>query len=96
MEPHGQTNGHGAHDWESDFREHFLYFPEKSKADLAAARLRTKGWTVQIDQAAPGEDWLVLATDHWPNEEKFERERLELERLAEELGGRYDGYGGPG
>lgn len=47
-------------------------------------------------RAVVRKDWLVLATDHWPNEEEFESQWQELHRLAEELGGEYDGYGGPG
>ena len=83
-------------EWEFDFRDHFFYFPERSSADAAAKRLRAKGWTVNVSRAVGREDWLVLATDHWPNEEKFESEWQEMQQLAEELGGEYDGYGGPG
>src|SRR2546423_8097964 len=81
---------------DSNLLEHFLYFPEKSHAETAGERLRAKGWTVKIARAASSTDWLVLATEYWPNEEKFEQTRQELESLAEELGGRYDGWGGPG
>jgi len=92
-----RTNGHTPEpEWEFNFREHFLYFPNKAVADVAATRLRAKGWAVEVSRAAVRDDWLVLATDHWPNEEKFESEWQELHRLAEELGGEYDGYGGPG
>ena len=92
-----KTNGHNpeAGEWESDFRDHFLYFPAKASAEIAAQRLLAKGWTVQVARSADDEDWLVFATDHFPSEEEFESERQELERLAEELGGRYDGWGEP-
>lgn len=91
------TNGHAPEpEWEFNFREHFLYFPDKAAANKAAARLIAKGWEVKVERAVGRVDWLVLATDHWPNEEKFESEWQELHRLAEELGGEYDGYGGPG
>lgn len=90
-------NGHAPEpEWEFNFREHFLYFPDKAAANKAAARLIVKGWAVKVERAVGREDWLVLATDHWPNEEEFESEWQELNRLAEELGGEYDGYGGPG
>lgn len=94
----GKSNGgpSAGAEWESDFREHFLYFPDKAAADKAAARLRAKGWSVEVERAVVRKDWLVLATDHWPNEEEFESQWQELHRLAEELGGEYDGYGGPG
>lgn len=92
-----RTNGNTSEpEWEFDFRDHFLYFPKRSSADAAAERLRAKGWMVKVARAVGREDWLVMATDHWPNEEKFESEWRELEQLAEELGGEYDGYGGPG
>ena len=96
------TNGHsnGASpaewEWESDFRDHFFYFPEKSTAEQAAKRLLAKGWTVYVTFSAVTEDWLVQATDPAPSDEEFESQFRELESLAEELGGRYDGYGGPG
>lgn len=91
------TNGHSPEpEWEFEFRDHFFYFPKKSSADVAAERLRAKGWTAEVSKAAGREDWLVLATDHWPSEERFESEWQEMQRLAEELGGEYDGYGGPG
>jgi len=82
-------------EWEINFRDHFFFFPEKSRADIAAERLLKKGWSVQVTKAAGREDWLVCATDPMPNEEEFETQRQELESLAEELGGNYDGWGGP-
>ena len=91
------TNGHTSEpEWEIDFRDHFLYFPEKSNADAAAKRLLAKGWSVQVTRDVEGQDWLVFATELAPREEEFEATRLELEKMAEELGGRYDGWGGPG
>src|SRR5437763_7241527 len=81
---------------DSNLLEHFLDFPEKAHAETAGERLRAKGCTVKIARAASSTDWLVLPTEYWPNEEKFEQTRQELESLAEDLGGRYDGWGGPG
>ena len=95
MTTNGHSNAEGP-EWELDFRDHFLYFPEKSNADIAAERLRAKGWIVKVSRSAGYEDWLVFATEHWPKEEEFESQRQELERLAEDLGGVYDGWGGPG
>lgn len=89
-------NGHAPEpEWESDFREHFLYFPERAGAEVAAERLRAKGWTVEVGRSAADEDWLVLATDHFPKDDNLYTEWEELEQMAEELGGRYDGHGGP-
>ncbi|HEY6250240.1 MAG TPA: ribonuclease E inhibitor RraB [Candidatus Angelobacter sp.] len=90
-------NGHAPEpEWEINFRDHFFFFPEKSKADMAAERLLKKGWRVQVSRTAGRDDWSVTATDPMPNEEEFEAQYQELKSLAEELGGEYDGYGGPG
>jgi hypothetical protein len=91
------TNGHTSEpEWEIDFRDHFFYFPEKSNADAAAKRLLAKGWTAQVAPSPDGQEWAVFATQLAPSEEEFEATRQELEKMAEELGGRYDGWGGPG
>ena len=81
---------------DSNLLEHFLYFPEKSHAETAGERRRAEGWTVKNACTASSTDRSVHATEYWPNEEKFEQTRQELESLAEELDGRYDGWGGPG
>jgi hypothetical protein len=100
MQTNENSNGNGTSspdwEWESDFRDHFLYFPERFNADVAAERLLAKGWKVQVTRIASREDWLVFATDPAPNNEEFEILRQELESLARELGGDYDGWGGPG
>jgi Regulator of ribonuclease activity B len=93
------TNG-GSHvpeeEPDANILEHFLYFPDEMKAAEAATRLRTRGWTVQVSLSGGPKKWFVFATEHWPNEERFEQTRLELEQLAEELGRCYDGWGRPG
>lgn len=73
--------------------EHFLYFPKKSQAEKAAERLKTKGWSVAVRMGADGEDWLTLAKQPAPIEHDIESVRDELECLADELGGEYDGWG---
>lgn len=89
-------NGHTPEpEWEMNFQDHFFYFPDKASADVAAERLLRKGWSVHVSQTPGRDDWSVIATDPMPNEEEFEEQRQELERLAEELGGKYDGWGGP-
>lgn len=82
-------------EWESDFREHFFYFLERYNADAAAERLLAKGWKVQVTQSAVRGDWLLLATDPAPSDDDFEDLYRELEGLAKEFDGEYDGWGSP-
>jgi hypothetical protein len=81
---------------DTDFIEHFFYFPDKSNADKAAERLRAKSWRVQVTWRVEEENWLVFATQPSPIEDELEKLWFELTRLAEELDGEYDGYGRPG
>lgn len=91
------NNHDAALEWEqeSNFREHFFYFPEMCSAETAAERLQARGWTVQVAWIESSKSWLVLATDPVPNDEVLEALYYELEALAGELGGKYDGGGGP-
>jgi Regulator of ribonuclease activity B len=73
--------------------DHYLYFAKKSSAERAAAILREKGWSVEVRMGADGENWLALAKQPAPIEEDIEEVRNELEHLADELGGEYDGWG---
>jgi hypothetical protein len=73
--------------------DHYLYFSKKSDAHKAAVRLREKGWTVEVRKGADDENWLTLAKQPAPIEEDIEEIRGELERLADDLGGEYDGWG---
>ncbi len=97
MSGNGSNHGAALLDaiWESDFLEHFFYFPEVRGAETAAERLRTKGWTARVSWIKDDKEWLVLATDPAPNDEVLEALYYQLEALAEELGGKYDGWGGP-
>jgi hypothetical protein len=76
-----------------DFLDHYLYFPKKPDAQKAATRLREKGWTVEVRKGGDGESWLTLAKQPAPIEEDIGEIREELERLADDLGGEYDGWG---
>jgi hypothetical protein len=80
-------------DQEPTFVDHYLYFPKKSNAERAAQRLTAKDWAVEVKRGADGESWLTLARQPAPIEEDIEEIRDELERLAGELGGEYDGWG---
>jgi regulator of ribonuclease activity B len=72
---------------------HFLYFPKKLNAEKAGERLRDRGFSVEVRRGAGGEDWLALATRTPPNTgEVMEELRDEMEALAAELDGEYDGW----
>ncbi|HTD23446.1 MAG TPA: ribonuclease E inhibitor RraB [Terriglobales bacterium] len=81
---------------DTDFIEHYFYFPERFNADKAAERLQAKGWRVQVTKGADEENWLVFATQLSPIEDELEKLWWELTRLAKEFNGEYDGYGRPG
>ena len=74
------------------FLDHYLYFPKKSDAEEAAMRLRGKGWTVEVKKGADGESWLALARQPAPIDQDIEEIRGELEELAQQLHGEYDGW----
>jgi len=77
----------------SEYIDHYFYFPRKSDAQKAAARLRSKGWFAELSHADEDEDWLVICKQPAPISVNFEEIREELEKLAEELHGQYDGWG---
>ena len=73
---------------------HYLYFPKKGNAEKAGRQLRKRGFQVQVQRGADGVNWLAMATKENPPADGHEMEALreELESLAEELGGEYDGW----
>lgn len=75
------------------FIDHYLYFRKKSNAQEAAQHLRNRGWFVEVKPGADDKSWLVLAKQPAPITEDIGDLRDELERLAEELNGEYDGWG---
>ena len=75
--------------------DHYLYFPKKKHAEEAAKRLKDKGWQVQVRMGADNKNWLVLARQTAPINEDIDDVRDELETLAEQLHGEYDGWGAP-
>jgi hypothetical protein len=82
----------GAESSEQPMR-HFLYFPTKQDAERAGERLRGRGFLVEVRRGAGGEDWLALATRDPPGSgEEMEQLRDEIEALAGELHGEYDGW----
>lgn len=92
-EAQAKQKGNGKRLAESKFLDHYFYFPKKSNAEKAAERLRAKGWIVEVRKGSDSENWLTLAKQPAPIEDDIGDIRDELERLAEELGGEYDGWG---
>lgn len=72
---------------------HFLYFPGKRDAERAGEIVRDRGFKVEVRKGADGENWLALAAKDPPgSEEEMEQLRAEMEALAREFGGKYDGW----
>lgn len=77
----------------SEPMKHYLYFPKKTNAEEAGERLRSQGFSVQVRKGASGEDWLTLATKAPPmTGEQMDELRDEMETLAAQFGGEYDGW----
>lgn len=55
--------------------------------------MRARGWNVEVAKGADGKSWLALAKQPAPIDDDNEDIREELERLADDLGGEYDGWG---
>jgi hypothetical protein len=74
---------------------HYLYFPEKSDAEKAAQWFSTQGFSVETRIGADGENWLTLVK-HSPPADSDEMDKLreeeEMEALASQLDGEYDGW----
>lgn len=69
---------------------HYLYFPSAKAGKPVATELRKRGFEVESRRSGDEQNWLVLAT-HAVAGEEAERARDELEQLAEQHGGTYDG-----
>ncbi|HVG62363.1 MAG TPA: ribonuclease E inhibitor RraB [Hyalangium sp.] len=71
---------------------HYLYFPRAKEGKAVAAQLRQRGFSVEYRKGADGVNWLVLAEHSVsPGDEAGLTVRDELERLAQEHSGEYDG-----
>ncbi len=72
---------------------HYLYFAEESNAQKAAQQLRDRGFSVEVRRSADGKNSLVLASRTPPKTgEQIADVRDEMEAIAEELEGEYDGW----
>jgi hypothetical protein len=77
----------------SEPMKHYLYFPKKPNAEDAGERLRSRGFSVEVRKGVDGGNWLVLATKASPKTgEEMDERRDELEALAAQFGGEYDGW----
>jgi hypothetical protein len=71
---------------------HYLYFPRAKEGKAVAALLRQRGFSVEYRKGADGVNWLVLAEHSIsPGDEAGLAVREELERLAQQHSGEYDG-----
>ncbi|HSH59170.1 MAG TPA: ribonuclease E inhibitor RraB [Acidimicrobiales bacterium] len=69
--------------------EHYLYFPSADAAGHAAGQLSAAGFDTETPPAPDESNWpVVVRTAGEPS-----LVRTELERVAEHLGGEYDGWG---
>jgi Regulator of ribonuclease activity B len=73
--------------------KHYLYFPSKRAARVAAAKLREQSFGVEERLGADGVNWLVLARQEIvPSPELVATVRASLEQVAAMGGGEYDGW----
>lgn len=72
---------------------HFLYLPAREGADATATTLSSDGWATAIEAGDDDETWLVTATRHGAlNSRSVRSTRTQLEALAAEHAGVYDGW----
>lgn len=77
----------------SEPMKYYLYFPLKGNAEQAGERLKDGGYSVSVSEAPDGEQWLVLAEKSPPKTgEQMDEIRDEMETLAVQFGGEYDGW----
>jgi hypothetical protein len=87
--------GHVPERKDSEPMNHYLYFPKKPNAEEAGEWLRRRGFSVEVRKGADGENWLTLARRAPPETgEQMDELRDEMETLAAQFGGEYDGWEG--
>ncbi|WP_157231951.1 ribonuclease E inhibitor RraB [Hyalangium minutum] len=91
--PAGLHTPHAATQGQSPRMRHYLYFPQATVGRSVAAELRRRGFTVESRQGADEKNWLVLV-EHLlsPGGGEAISIREELEHLAAEHAGEYDGF----
>jgi hypothetical protein len=72
---------------------HYIYFPEKKAAELAANQLDKVEFSIEIRLGADGKNWLVLiAHTIVPTSKSIADVRALMTGITERLGGEYDGW----
>jgi hypothetical protein len=72
---------------------HYLYFPKRPNVEEAGEWLRNRGFSVEVQKNAGGETWLAVAAKIPPKtSEELDDLRNEMESLAAQFGGEYDGW----
>jgi hypothetical protein len=72
---------------------HYLYFSDKANAEKAAQWFQSQGFSVETRLGADGENWLTSVKHPIPTKtEDMEKLRDEMEALAAQLNGEYDGW----
>lgn len=72
----------------------YLYFPDREKADSAAAQSTTRELTATVKRAADdSSSWLCLVSGRMvPSESAIRQASTRLQAVAESHGGDYDGW----
>jgi hypothetical protein len=71
---------------------HYLYFPSEKVGKAVASVLKKRGFEVESRRGANEGNWLVLVAHSLIEGEEFQRVRDELEHLAQQHSGEYDGW----
>jgi aminoglycoside phosphotransferase (APT) family kinase protein len=78
------------------FLDHYFFFSDQGDADQAAQRLQERGWTIEsMSLDAKQQKWLLQARQAGPIENLSELQ-TELDLLADDHHGEYDGWQVPG
>jgi aminoglycoside phosphotransferase (APT) family kinase protein len=76
--------------------DHYFFFSDQGDADQAAQRLQERGWTIEsVSLDAKQQKWLLQARQAGPIENLKELQ-TELDLLADDHHGEYDGWQVPG
>jgi hypothetical protein len=76
--------------------DHYFFFSDQANLDAAAERLQQRGWTiVSVSLDGSQQKYLLHARQHG-RVENLQDLQAELDLLADELHGEYDGWRVPG
>lgn len=72
---------------------HYIYVPDRTKAEALATKLRQDGFEVEVRMGADDVNWLVLVhSTLMPGESEIDRVCDQLASFANGIGGEYDGW----